>query len=252
MYQAEKMFETIDMLLLPLLSRIFAVLSTPPTGTDDAQIHRSLKSAYLQFFTSLMNANLDGVFISERNKPEFENVISTLLNLARDNSDPPSQRLAFGFFSKSVIAWGTSAEAANAPSVFADSALSAQSKAVNNGTAVATNQHAITRSNRAAQAFAGYESFIYQTLVPLCFEVPANPKFILKSSQQVSIQWKVPSIHHTVITVWTLTCRCCLRSRCCFETRSRLEVRKRSNSSVMTFCQRCSARHISPASWYRV
>jgi exportin-T len=186
------MFETIDMLLLPLLSRIFAVLSTPPTGTDDAQIHRSLKSAYLQFFTSLMNANLDGVFISERNKPEFENVISTLLNLARDNSDPPSQRLAFGFFSKSVIAWGTSAEAANAPSVFADSALSAQSKAVNNGTAVATNQHAITRSNRAAQAFAGYESFIYQTLVPLCFEVPANPKFILKSSQQVSIQWKVP------------------------------------------------------------
>ena len=199
-----------------------------------------------------MNANLDGVFISERNKPEFENVISTLLNLARDNSDPPSQRLAFGFFSKSVIAWGTSAEAANAPSVFADSALSAQSKAVNNGTAVATNQHAITRSNRAAQAFAGYESFIYQTLVPLCFEVPANPKFILKSSQQVSIQWKVPSIHSAVHLVQKLTCRCCLKSRCCFGTHSRLEVKKRSNSSVTTFCQRCSARRISPASWYRV
>ena len=191
------MFETIDMLLLPLLSRIFSVLSTPATGTDDATIHKSLKSAYLQFFTALMNANLDGVFISERNKPEFENVISTLLRLANDSSDQASQRLAFGFFSKSVIAWGSSVEAANAPSVFADSALSAQSKAVNNGTAVATNQHAITRSSRAAQAFAGYESFIYQTLVPLCFEVPANPKFILKSSQQVSNNpyWRVhPSI----------------------------------------------------------
>jgi len=187
------MFETIDMLLLPLLSRIFSVLSTPATGTDDATIHKSLKSAYLQFFTALMNANLDGVFISERNKPEFENVISTLLRLANDSSDQASQRLAFGFFSKSVIAWGSSVEAANAPSVFADSALSAQSKAVNNGTAVATNQHAITRSSRAAQAFAGYESFIYQTLVPLCFEVPANPKFILKSSQQVSNNpyWRV-------------------------------------------------------------
>jgi exportin-T len=179
------MFETIDMLLLPLLSRIFAVLSTPATGTDEAQVQRSLKSAYLQFFMSLMNANLDGVFISERNKPEFENVLSTLMELANEHSDPASQRLAFGFFSKSVIAWGTSPEAANAPSVFADSALSAQSKAVANGSASATNQHAISRNDRASQAVAGYESFIYQRLVPLCFEVPADRAFIFKSGQQV-------------------------------------------------------------------
>lgn len=179
------MFETIDMLLLPLLSRIFSVLSTPATGTDDVQIQRSLKSAYLQFFTALMNANLDGVFISDRNKPEFENVLSTLLNLANEHSDTGSQRLAFGFFAKSVIAWGTSPEAANAPSVFADSALSAQSKAVANGTASATNQHAIARGERAAQAVTGYETFIYQRLVPLCFEVPASDKFQMKTGQQV-------------------------------------------------------------------
>jgi len=242
------MFETIDMLLLPLLSRIFSVLSTPATGTDDATIHKSLKSAYLQFFTALMNANLDGVFISERNKPEFENVISTLLRLANDSSDQGSQRLAFGFFSKSVIAWGSSVEAANAPSVFADSALSAQSKAVNNGTAVATNQHAITRSSRAAQAFAGYESFIYQTLVPLCFEVPANPKFILKSSQQVSNNpyWRVyPSIR---TASQADSFRYYSKLPCFFATPSRLEVRKRLISSVMTSCRRCSARLISPTS----
>jgi exportin-T len=242
------MFETIDMLLLPLLSRIFSVLSTPATGTDDATIHKSLKSAYLQFFTALMNANLDGVFISERNKPEFENVISTLLRLANDSSDQASQRLAFGFFSKSVIAWGSSVEAANAPSVFADSALSAQSKAVNNGTAVATNQHAITRSSRAAQAFAGYESFIYQTLVPLCFEVPANPKFILKSSQQVSNNpyWRV---HPSISSVSQANAfRYYSKLPCFFETPSRLGVRKRLIFLVTTSCQRCSARPISPTS----
>jgi exportin-T len=181
------MFETIDMLLLPLLSRIFSVLSTPATGTDEVQVQRSLKSAYLQFFMALMNANLDGVFISERNKPEFENVLSTLLELANEHSDPASQRLAFGFFAKSVIAWGTSADAANAPSVFADSALSAQSRAVANGQGTATNQHAIARDERASLAVAGYESFIYQRLVPLCFEVPADSKFVIKSSQQVSL-----------------------------------------------------------------
>lgn len=180
------MFETIDMLLLPLLSRIFSVLSSPVTGTDDLQVQRQLKAAYLQFFTALMNANLDGVFISERNKPEFENVLNTLLGLANEHGDPGSQRLAFGFFAKSVIAWGTSPEAANAPSVFADSALSAQSKAVANGTGSATNQHAVGRADRAAQAVPGYETFIYQRLAPLCFEVPAHDRFNLKTGQQVS------------------------------------------------------------------
>lgn len=178
------MFETIDMLLLPLLSRIFSVLQSPITGTDDQNIQRQLKTAYLNFFTALMNANLDGVFISERNKPEFENVLSTLMQFANENGDPSSQRLAFAFFAKSVIAWGTSVEAANAPTVFADSALSAQSRAVANGTSSATNQHSISRVDRANQAVPGYETFIYQRLLPLCFEVPANEKFVLKSSQQ--------------------------------------------------------------------
>ncbi|OCF35216.1 exportin-T [Kwoniella heveanensis BCC8398] len=140
-------FETIDMLLLPLLSRIFAVLGQPITGTDEAQTHKKLKEAYLSFFTALMNANLDGVFITERNKPEFENLLTTLLGLTQDCSDPDSQRFAFGFFSRSVIAWGTSPEAAAGP---------------------------------ARQALPGYENFIYQRLLPACFEVPARREFNIR------------------------------------------------------------------------
>lgn len=178
-------FETIDMLLLPLLSRIFLVLSGPITGTDDVQIHRRLKEAYLNFFTSLMNANLDGVFITDRNKPEFENVLTALLNMAQDSSDTASQRLAFSFFAKSVIAWGTSPKAATDPSVFAESALSTHSKAVANGSGSASNQHAVPKEDRAAQALPGYENFIYQRLVPACFEVPANVNFSVNRSQLV-------------------------------------------------------------------
>jgi len=133
-----------------------------------------------------MNANLDGVFITTRNKPEFENVLSALLNLANDCSDVNSQRIAFSFFAKSVIAWGTSADAAAKPSVFADSAISEKSKAVANGTAVATNQHIIAKKDRAAQALPGYENFIYHRLIPACFEVPANPKFSTRGGQPVS------------------------------------------------------------------
>ncbi|KAK8849681.1 hypothetical protein IAR55_005016 [Kwoniella newhampshirensis] len=178
-------FETMDMLLLPLLSRIFAILQQPITGTDEAQIHRRLKDAYLSFFSALMNANLDGVFITDRNKPEFENVLTTLLNLTQDYSDAGSQRLAFGFFARSVIAWGTSPGAAALPSVFAESAMSAQSKAVANGTAQPSNQHSIAKEDRAKQALPGYENFIYQRLLPACFEVPSRREFNFRGGQMV-------------------------------------------------------------------
>ena len=175
-----------DLLLLPLLSRIFAVLEAPITGTDEATVHRRLKDAYLSFFTALMNANLDGVFISDRNKPEFENVLSALLSLATSFNDNASQRLAIAFFAKSVIAWGTSPATATEPSVFAESALSYKSKQVANGLAAPTNQHAISKEERAKQALPGYERFIYERLLPMCFEVPANPKFNIRTGIQVS------------------------------------------------------------------
>lgn len=174
------------MLLLPLLSRIFSILGNPINGTDEALVHRRLQEAYLNFFTSLLNANLDRVFISPRNKPEFENVLSSLLGLALNCADSGSQRLALSFFSKSVIAWGTSPEAANGASVFTDSAMSEYSKKVANGFANATNQYAVLKEERAAQALPGYENFIYQRLVPACFEIPADPKFNVNRSQSVS------------------------------------------------------------------
>ena len=213
-------FETMDMLLLPLLSRIFAVLQAPITGTDEANTHRRLKEAYLQFFTALMNANLDGIFITERNKPEFENVLSALLNLAQDSSDTHSQRIALMFFSHSVIAWGTSSVAASSPSVFTDSALAEKPKASANGSGTAASSgsaatpgstssapgaapgsnasasasthananahaHAEVAAQRAAHALKGYESFIYQRLLPLVFEIPANPKFNVRGGQPI-------------------------------------------------------------------
>lgn len=191
-----------DMLLLPLLSRISTVLQQPVTGTDEAQVHARLKDAYLAFFTSLMNENLDGIFITDRNKPEFENVLTTLFNLTQDYSDGASQRLAFGFFSRSVIAWGTSPEAAARPSVFAESAMATQSKMVSGGTAQ-PNPHAITQEQRAKQCLPGYENFIYQRLLPATFEVPANSQFNIRGGQLVSkFPHAFPAICFTKLLVW--------------------------------------------------
>lgn len=178
-------FETMDMVLLPLLSRIFAVLGAPVTGTDEALIHRKLQEAYLNFFTAIMNANLEGVFITSRNKPEFENVLTSLLALAQDGTDVMSQRLAWSFFAKSEIAWGTSHAASTEPSVFAETAASNFSQKVAAGLANATNQHIISKEQRAAQSLPGYETFIYQSLIPTAFAVPADSKFNMRSGQPV-------------------------------------------------------------------
>jgi exportin-T len=177
-------FETMDMLLLPLLSRIFSVLRNPATGTDDIVQHRRLQEAYLNFFTALMNSNLETVFITERNKPEFENVLSSLLELAQNSRDMASQRLAWSFFAKSVVAWGTSTAAATEPSVFEDSAMSVLSQKVANSLAQPTNQHAIAKAERAAQALRGYETFVYQRLIPTAFQVLVDPEFPLRTSGQ--------------------------------------------------------------------
>ena len=170
-----------DQLLLPLLSRIFFVLQAPITGTDDHFVHNRLKSAVLNFFGQVMNSNLDGVFITDRNKPEFENLLTALLGYCESSNDDTSQRLAFGFFSRSVIAWGTNGE----PSVFAESAMSDKSKMVANGGCAPTTQHAVSKDERAAQALPGYENFIYQRLLPLCFNFPISPRGLSASVQVV-------------------------------------------------------------------
>jgi exportin-T len=191
-------FETMDMLLLPLLSTVLELLKKEITGTDEAIIHRRVQEAYLGFFTALMNANLEGVFISERNKPQFENVLQSLVSMSEDISDVGSQRLAFAFFGKSVIAWATSATAVSQPSVFAESAKSMHSIKVAAGVAAPSNQHTISKEERATMALPGYETFIYQTLVPTIFNVAADPKFNVKQSLQVL--YEMAAVLRNVVT----------------------------------------------------
>jgi exportin-T len=45
---------------------VFAVLQAPVTGTDDALIRRNLQTAYLQFLTMIINAGLQGIFLTDR------------------------------------------------------------------------------------------------------------------------------------------------------------------------------------------
>ncbi|CEJ04892.1 hypothetical protein RMCBS344292_18842 [Rhizopus microsporus] len=94
-----------DELLVPLVKRVFDFLNTAPSGTDEAVLLLDLRKAYLNFITNLFNANLERVFISERNLEHLNTILQTVLHFAKDNSDPTTQKMSFGVFLKMVNSW---------------------------------------------------------------------------------------------------------------------------------------------------
>lgn len=94
-----------DELLVPLVKRVFDFLNTAPSGTDEAVLLLDLRKAYLNFITNIFNANLESVFISERNIEHLNTILQTVLHFAKDNSDPTTQKMSFGVFLKMVNAW---------------------------------------------------------------------------------------------------------------------------------------------------
>ncbi|KAG2221392.1 hypothetical protein INT45_012643 [Circinella minor] len=95
-----------DELLLPLVKRVFDFLNTSPSGTDEALVLIDLRKAYLNFILSLFNADLQGVFVSERNVEHLSTILQTILHFAKNNDDPATQKMAFAVFMKMINTWG--------------------------------------------------------------------------------------------------------------------------------------------------
>jgi exportin-T len=55
-----------DQLLMVLIQRIFFFLNQPVSGTDDELARHAMQKAYIGFINSLVQSNLDGVLLSER------------------------------------------------------------------------------------------------------------------------------------------------------------------------------------------
>ncbi|CAO3687198.1 unnamed protein product [Rhizopus stolonifer] len=97
-----------DELLVPLVKRVFDFLNTAPSGTDEAVLLLELRKAYLNFITNLFNANLESVFISERNLAHLNTILQSVVHFAKDNGDPTTQKMSFGVFLKMVNSWTNS------------------------------------------------------------------------------------------------------------------------------------------------
>ncbi len=105
-----QIYNVLNMLLTPLLQRVFGGLSEPITGTDDEIQLAELQREYLTFLQVILNNQLEGVFISEANQGFFDPLVSSIISLARNigpgAGNPVASRLAFMVLTKITAVWG--------------------------------------------------------------------------------------------------------------------------------------------------
>ncbi|KAH9883900.1 Xpo1-domain-containing protein [Xylariomycetidae sp. FL2044] len=108
-FKAE-IYDVLNMLLTPLLQRVFGGLSEPINGTDDEIQLAELRREYLTFLSIILNNDLGGVLVSEANQGFFDALIASILSLAREVSSGsgnlPASKLAFSLLTKMAGVWG--------------------------------------------------------------------------------------------------------------------------------------------------
>ncbi|TCD61869.1 pre-tRNA nuclear export protein [Steccherinum ochraceum] len=165
----DDMFDVLDQLIGPLNSHINELLSQPITGTDDQLSHSDTKRAYLSLLVNTMlTPGLQRVFISERNKGSFENLLASMQRLAEDISDPQSQRSAYQFLGRCVTVW-------------------AQPPTTANGNA-----------EGQSQGLPGFERYVYERLIPAAFGVLSSPQFNAKDGQMLGVLHEICNFLQTV------------------------------------------------------
>ncbi|PON29816.1 exportin-T [Trichoderma gamsii] len=155
-----EIYDVLNMLLTPLLQRIFGGLGEPISGTDDEIQLAELRREYLSFIQIILNNGLEGVLISEANQGFFEPMIASVLELAKtlDGNLGPS-RLAFTIMARISALWG--------------------------GPDVATiSREPTAPTGSPSPAIPGFDHFIMERFHSTCWEVMRNPSFKPSSDAQ--------------------------------------------------------------------
>lgn len=105
-----EIFDVLNVLLTPLLQRVFGGLGEPISGTDDEIQLAELRREYLTFLGIILNNDLGGVLVSEANQGFFEELLGSILALATEiepnSGNLPASKIAFSLLSKMATVWG--------------------------------------------------------------------------------------------------------------------------------------------------
>ncbi|KAI1202545.1 armadillo-type protein [Nemania serpens] len=105
-----EIFDVLNVLLTPLLQRVFGGLGEPISGTDDEIQLAELRREYLTFLGIILNNDLGGVLVSEANQGFFEELLGSILALAIEiepnSGNIPASKIAFSLLTKMATVWG--------------------------------------------------------------------------------------------------------------------------------------------------
>jgi exportin-T len=103
-----EIYTVLDLLLTPLLQRVFGGLSEPITGTDDEIQLQELRREFLTFIQIILLHDLGGVLVSETNQGFFESLITSIITLAKTigHGSLGASRFGFSVLSKMATVWG--------------------------------------------------------------------------------------------------------------------------------------------------
>ncbi|CAG8571231.1 11366_t:CDS:10 [Funneliformis mosseae] len=160
-------YDILNELIGPLIIKVFFVLNQTPSGTDEAVLLLNLRKAYLSFILSLLNGGMDAVFVSDLNQPRLENILQSVVHYASDLVDLPSARTAFSILLKTVTLWGSPIQTS-------------------------------TNNVDSGRSLPGFEQFMYEHILRICFEVPMKPAFNITDGQSVLVLNEIPGIIRTM------------------------------------------------------
>lgn len=172
----------LDQLLLPLTTKVSAVITQPVDGTDAQQANAETKKAYLDFILSIATGPLVTVFISPRessvhftsgsytklscntgNLSSFPSLVEGIVGFAADTTYPPSQRTAISILANFCLEFGPP-----------EGALLPVKKP---GVKEEVQTHYVP----------GFEQLIYDRLIPLAFSIPLSPGFNWKDGLTIQV-----------------------------------------------------------------
>lgn len=171
-----EIYDVLNMLLTPLLERIFTGLAEPIVGTDDEIQLAELRREYLSFIQIILNNGLDGVLISESNQGSFETMVTSIIDIARalEGHLGPS-RLAFSVMARISAIWG--------------------------GPDVATiSQNPTAPTGPPTPAISGFDQFMIDRFHTVCWEVMRNPNFRPHDAQSRQVLVEISLLEQVIYT----------------------------------------------------
>ncbi|KAL2016485.1 hypothetical protein VTK56DRAFT_3481 [Thermocarpiscus australiensis] len=148
-----EIYNILDLLLTPLLDRVFNGLAEPISGTDDEIQLQELRREYVSFVQVILLNDLGGVLVSPSNQAIFESLVSSIINIAKTltHGNLVPSRIGFNVLGRMASQWG--------------------------GPDIATIGENPVTTGAPAPAIPGFDQFMIDQFHGLCWSVLQDPGF---------------------------------------------------------------------------